>query len=193
MNRARKHKLKNYVLGRWLVLIGALGALIAFVFWTVSLQDLQNWFAQYGLQLSAVMLIVTALLVVELPGRRQTRLAMQDASKEQGLEPPEAKDKAVFAAMSAQAAELEGLSNLRAVLRADFGWRWRYKLPWLMLNGDNAAIGRLLPNLGNKGGRSATMPCCCGADRVPTANPTPRGSSTYANYVAVDPLTRSCS
>nr|WP_251164520.1 ImcF-related family protein [Cupriavidus pauculus] len=138
-------------MGRWLVLIGALGALIAFVFWTVSLQDLQNWFAQYGLQLGAVMLIVTALLVVELPGRRQTRLAMQDASKEQGLEPPEAKDKAVFAAMSAQAAELEGLSNLRAVLRADFGWRWRHKLPWLMLNGDNAAIGRLLPNLREQG------------------------------------------
>ncbi|MGQ7933535.1 ImcF-related family protein [Paraburkholderia sp. D1E] len=40
-----------------------------------------------------------------------------------------------------------GLRELRAELRTHFGWRWRYRLPWLLLTGDDAAIGRLLPEL----------------------------------------------
>ncbi|MFL9903876.1 ImcF-related family protein, partial [Paraburkholderia fungorum] len=39
------------------------------------------------------------------------------------------------------------LRELRAELRAHFGWRWRYRLPWLLLAGDDAAIGQLIPEL----------------------------------------------
>jgi type VI secretion system protein ImpL len=44
-----------------------------------------------------------------------------------------------------------GLAGLSDTLRPAHGWRWRYHQPWLLLTGDNAAIQRLLPTIGEKG------------------------------------------
>ncbi|MBV8273420.1 MAG: type VI secretion protein VasK [Cupriavidus sp.] len=44
-----------------------------------------------------------------------------------------------------------GLKDLRSRLQYEYGFRWRYRLPWLLLTGDDAAISRLLPTLGSEG------------------------------------------
>ncbi|KWH63615.1 ImcF-related family protein [Burkholderia anthina] len=45
-----------------------------------------------------------------------------------------------------------GLSNsVSEALRSRYGWRWRYRLPWLLLTGDAATIGRLSPELAERG------------------------------------------
>jgi len=42
-------------------------------------------------------------------------------------------------------------ADLSEALRSRFGLRWRYRLPWLLIAGDDAAIGRLLPELKERG------------------------------------------
>ncbi len=42
---------------------------------------------------------------------------------------------------------------LRLALRQQHGWRWRYRQPWLLLAGNEDAIGRLLPDLAESGWR----------------------------------------
>ncbi|MBN3830772.1 ImcF-related family protein [Burkholderia sp. Ac-20344] len=45
-----------------------------------------------------------------------------------------------------------GLSNaLSEALRSRYGWRWRYRLPWLLLTGDAATISGLSPELAERG------------------------------------------
>ncbi len=44
-----------------------------------------------------------------------------------------------------------GLSALRTEQRIAHGFRWRYRQPWLLLTGDDAAIARLLPELAEQG------------------------------------------
>ncbi|KVD33476.1 ImcF-related family protein [Burkholderia ubonensis] len=42
------------------------------------------------------------------------------------------------------------LDGLSSALRAAHGLRWRYRRPWLLLTGDDAAVGRLLPELAER-------------------------------------------
>src|SRR6478609_177820 len=39
------------------------------------------------------------------------------------------------------------LTPLRERLQSYHGFRWRYRQPWLLLSGDEAVVGRLLPEL----------------------------------------------
>ncbi|KWE89569.1 type VI secretion protein VasK [Burkholderia ubonensis] len=43
------------------------------------------------------------------------------------------------------------VDGLSSALRAAHGLRWRYRRPWLLLTGDDAAVGRLLPELAERG------------------------------------------
>ncbi|QYY29874.1 type VI secretion protein VasK [Cupriavidus pinatubonensis] len=43
------------------------------------------------------------------------------------------------------------LDDLRSELRQRYGLRWRYRLPWLLLIGDDAAIAQRLPDLDEQG------------------------------------------
>ncbi|MGT2458948.1 hypothetical protein ACU4GI_39800 [Cupriavidus basilensis] len=45
----------------------------------------------------------------------------------------------------------EWFTELGSQLRATHGLRWRYRQPWLLLTGDDAAIARLLPELAEQG------------------------------------------
>ncbi|MGH8788825.1 MAG: ImcF-related family protein [Cupriavidus necator] len=65
------------------------------------------------------------------------RQASPDAGKE--MPPP------------ASAGRDHDLGSLRSHLAADYGLRWRYRLPWLLLTGDGATIRRLLPDLVERG------------------------------------------
>jgi len=54
-------------------------------------------------------------------------------------------------AKAGTASAVGNLLELRAVLRAQRGFRWRDPLPWLLLTGDDAAVGRLVPGLDRQG------------------------------------------
>ncbi|WP_454742930.1 ImcF-related family protein [Cupriavidus necator] len=56
---------------------------------------------------------------------------------------------AVAESQSASAPAL--LGTFRQALQERHGIRWRYRQPWLLLTGDDAAIGGLLPQLGEQG------------------------------------------
>ena len=43
------------------------------------------------------------------------------------------------------------LDDLRHELRRQLGWRWRYRMPWLMLCGDDTAIHEVAPGLKQAG------------------------------------------
>lgn len=43
------------------------------------------------------------------------------------------------------------LSNLRAELRASYGWRWRYRQPWLLITGDATLTEAVAPGLSQYG------------------------------------------
>ncbi|WP_321847499.1 ImcF-related family protein [Burkholderia diffusa] len=42
-------------------------------------------------------------------------------------------------------------ADLKEALRHQYGWRWRYRLPWFLLTGDDSTIGRSLPELAERG------------------------------------------
>ncbi|WP_232430021.1 ImcF-related family protein, partial [Burkholderia ubonensis] len=50
-----------------------------------------------------------------------------------------------------QRARVDVLDGLPSALRARHGLRWRYRQPWLLLTGDDTTIGRLLPELAERG------------------------------------------
>lgn len=69
------------------------------------------------------------------------------ASKEQSLEPPAVLDRAATEARAGAASAVARSVDLRSALRITFGWRWRYRQPWLLLTGDDPTITRLLPEI----------------------------------------------
>ncbi|SIO69429.1 type VI secretion system protein ImpL [Burkholderia sp. GAS332] len=139
--------MKKYVLGRWLILAAVVLAIAAFVMLTVSSQDLEGWFVKYRLVFAGVALAVLALLAMAFPRRPQIRLAMQQASNEQGLEPPKPVDNAAATARASGASAVARARALRFELRQIRRFGWAYDRPWLLLTGSDTVIGRLLPEL----------------------------------------------
>lgn len=46
---------------------------------------------------------------------------------------------------------LKPLERLRQTVRQQYGFRWRYRQPWLLLTGDDHTIAKLVPGLGEPG------------------------------------------
>jgi len=57
----------------------------------------------------------------------------------------------VFGPGKSEKASTDLFEPLRRKLRYMHAWRWRYRQPWLLLTGDDAVIGRLLPSLAARG------------------------------------------
>ncbi|MGO4815571.1 type VI secretion protein VasK, partial [Cupriavidus sp. 2MCAB6] len=74
--------------------------------------------------------------------RARLWVANYDASK---------RSEAATAGGGAPAARPGRLATIRDALHVHHGWRWRYRQPWLLLTGDDAAIARLLPELAEQG------------------------------------------
>ncbi len=46
---------------------------------------------------------------------------------------------------------IHSLTELREALRLQYGMRWRYRQPWLLLTGDKVAIAQLVPRINEQG------------------------------------------
>ncbi|WP_439709405.1 ImcF-related family protein, partial [Cupriavidus pauculus] len=104
-------------------------------------QPAQRWKAQ-SLVLSLVLLLILVRGVVDAV---TSRLVKREFDREHQLAAPEA------SASADAVAERDEFADLRDELRATYGYRWRYRQPWLLLTGDSAAIQRLLPAIAGRG------------------------------------------
>lgn len=143
--------MRSYTLGRWLILAGAFVAAAIYVGLSVEASQIHPWLTEHRVALAAIGLGAMTWAAIALFRRPVVRHEVQQASKAQGLEPPETASQAILEAKAGAASAVANLLALRSVLRAQRGLRWRARLPWLLLTGDDAAIGRLVPGLNRQG------------------------------------------
>ncbi|KWN64892.1 type VI secretion protein VasK [Burkholderia ubonensis] len=143
--------LKKRILGRCLVVIAVIAIVAAVILYTVDLKDLETWFSQNRLLVIGAGVIVVAALGFTLQRRRLVQLAAQQASKDQGLEPPAPTDSATAAVKVRDEMVVTQMKDLRFQLKQIRWFRWAYTRPWLLLTGNDAIIGRLLPELNERG------------------------------------------
>ncbi|PCE27314.1 type VI secretion protein VasK [Paraburkholderia acidicola] len=133
------------------MLVAAAIAIVTFVFLTVRHQDLYAWINEHRLPLTAVGVVILALLAYALPKRAQVRARMQQDAKELGLEPPRAVDRAAEATKANAASARSRAHGLRSELQQTRRFGWAYDRPWLLLTGNDATIFRLLPEMAAQG------------------------------------------
>ncbi|KVD81507.1 type VI secretion protein VasK [Burkholderia ubonensis] len=143
--------LKGRILGRCLLVIAAIAAVTALILYTVDLKDLKTWFSQNRLPVLGAGAMVLAAIGVTLQRRRLVQLGAQQASKDQGLEPPTPTNPAADAGKKQVESAVLQLKDLRFQLKQIRWFRWAYTRPWLLLTGDDTTIGRLLPELNERG------------------------------------------
>ncbi|AOJ35778.1 ImcF-related family protein [Burkholderia metallica] len=89
------------------------------------------------------LLFVIAIVVYALLVRRAERKAAMQAVGSAEIVDAEADGR--------PSAPSDPFVGLRSALRARYGFRWRYRQPWLLLTGDDPTIARLLPELAESG------------------------------------------
>ncbi|AQH03163.1 type VI secretion protein VasK [Burkholderia sp. KK1] len=143
-------KLKMPMLGTSLVVAAIVAGIAGFLFFTVDRQDLVTWFVQHKLLVGGALLIALPALYAILRRREPARIAAQEASKKEELEPSGLRDdpaktekaRAEKAMAAAQALHFQ-LAQLR-------WFRWAYDRPWILVSGDDASVKRLLPEFANQ-------------------------------------------
>ncbi|MGO4159158.1 ImcF-related family protein, partial [Cupriavidus sp. YAF13] len=143
--------MKNRAWGRWLILASVLAVASSYIAMTVDMELLRTWLGRHSREVAGIAVAALAAFAFAFSRRKEIRHAMQRASKEQGLEPPAILDTAETEAKAGAASAQTRSVALRFTLRSTHGLRWRYRQPWLLLTGDDAAIARLLPELAEQG------------------------------------------
>ncbi|CAM2170789.1 type VI secretion system protein ImpL [Paraburkholderia sacchari] len=142
---------KKRVVGRVLI-IAALIAIVAwFLFFTVDSKYLVGWITRYRNFLIPAGLFAIVGGGYLIQRRRQKRDTVQQASKDQGAEPPEKTDPAADAARSRVEQVATWAKDLKFQLRQKRWFRWGYVQPWLLVAGDSTAVNALVPELAGKG------------------------------------------
>ncbi|WP_414450856.1 ImcF-related family protein [Burkholderia sp. 22PA0099] len=140
--------LKKHIRGRCLLAATVITTVVVVILLTVDLKDLEAWFIRYRPTLIGVGLFVAGALAFSLPRRKQVQLTLQQASRAQALEPPALTDPVVAAEKRRAGQAITRAKDLRFQLKQIRRWfRWAYTRPWLLVTGDDAVVGRLLPEL----------------------------------------------
>ncbi|HDR9000200.1 TPA: type VI secretion protein VasK [Burkholderia vietnamiensis] len=143
--------LKGRILGRCLLVIAAIAAVTALILYTVDLKDLKAWSSQNRLAIVGAGVMLLAAIGVTLQRRGLVQLGAQQASKDHGLEPPPPINPAADAGKKQVESAALQLKDLRFQMKQIRWFRWAYTRPWLLLTGDETTIGRLLPDLKERG------------------------------------------
>lgn len=140
-------KVKSRSWGRWLGIAAVVIGTALAVYSLVDLQTLKSWLEAHYLTALGALLLIGSGLYKLLERRKPARVALQEESKAQGLEPPKLQndpDKAVKERAERAVARAEAL---RFQLKQFRGFRWAYDRPWILVSGDEANLERLLPEL----------------------------------------------
>lgn len=143
--------LKKHMLGRVFICAAIIAIVVGLIAFTVDPKSLADWLARYQRVLMGAVLLIAVALPFVLQRRKQIRLALQQASKDQGIEPPVSTDKASQATEKVAARAFAWAQDLRFQLQRTRWFRWAYAHPWLLVTGDDAAIRSLLPELAERG------------------------------------------
>jgi type VI secretion system protein ImpL len=142
---------KKHILGRVLIVV-ALIAIVAWVlFFTVDTKDLLTWYTRYRVVLVPAALLAIAGVGVLLQRRKQTRNVIQQASKEQGVEPPKMTDSLVNAEKYRADQIVTWAKDLKLHLKQKHWFRWAYLQPWVLVAGDAATVTSFMPELARQG------------------------------------------
>lgn len=96
-----------------------------------------RWLAVAGLVI-LFLLVVIACIVLGRRARRKAALAEMGSAK-------------IDRQAAVPAAQERPLQAFRDEMRSRFGWRWRYRLPWFLVVGDDTTMGRLSSELKERG------------------------------------------
>lgn len=142
---------KKHILGRVLITAALIAAAAWVLFFTVDTKDLVAWFIRYRTILVPVALLALAGVGFLLQRRKQKQDNIQQASKDQGVEPPKPTDPAADATKSRAEQVVTQAKELRFYLKQKRRFRWAYAQPWVLVAGDAAAVTALMPELAAKG------------------------------------------
>ncbi|MBV8156249.1 MAG: hypothetical protein JO278_01255, partial [Dyella sp.] len=131
--------------GSILVMLAVLLAVAGSVYFTVEHAQLAQWFQAHRLMAMAVGgLVLAGLFFMAYPSRTAEDRTVASVIDREQLSPPQIEGEVPRKALPGSTSSLQ---RLHENLRATHGYRWRYRQPWLLLTGDNAAIQRLLPGI----------------------------------------------
>lgn len=142
---------KKHIVGR--LLVGA--AVIAIVAWviflTVDINDLIAWSTRYRTILVPAALAAAIGVGFLLLRRKQKRDTIQQASKEQGAEPPQKTDPAANAAKNRAEQVVAWAKDLKQNLQQKRWFRCAYVQPWVLVAGDASTVTAWMPELATQG------------------------------------------
>jgi type VI secretion system protein ImpL len=142
---------KKYIWGRWLIIAALVAVVVGVVLYTVDQKDLVAWFVRYRLALLGGAAFVVVALAIVLQRRKQAQLAVQQASRDQGAEPPQSSDPVAAAAKNRNEQVITQAKDLKLFLKQKRRFRWAYTQPWMLVAGDAATVTAWMPELATKG------------------------------------------
>ncbi|MDR6482006.1 ImcF-related family protein [Paraburkholderia terricola] len=131
--------------------VAIIAAIAGFVVHTVDTKDLVAWAVRYQAALLALALLTLAGLGYLFSRRRQIRQGIQQASREQGVEPPQPTDPAAAAAKNRAGQVVVWAKDLKFHLKQKRWFCPAYAQPWLLVAGDASSVAALMPDLATRG------------------------------------------
>ncbi|WP_244158519.1 ImcF-related family protein [Caballeronia fortuita] len=113
----------------------------------IDARTVWGWLVEHYLTLFGALLFIVPGLYKLLERRKPMRIALQAASKKQGLEPSTPTGDIAQAQEDRVQRGVERAQALRFHLRQMRWFRWAYDRPWLFVTGEAASVLRLLPEL----------------------------------------------
>ncbi|MBB5409209.1 type VI secretion system protein ImpL [Paraburkholderia sp. HC6.4b] len=142
---------KKYVWGLWIIAVAIIAVIVGVVAYTVDQKDLIAWVDRNRLVILAAAVLVLAALGFAFGRRKLAQISLQQASRDQGAEPPKPDDPAANAARNRAEQVATWAKDLKFQLRQKRWFRWAYVQPWLLVAGDSTAVTALVPELAQKG------------------------------------------
>lgn len=142
---------RKYILGRSLLAAALIALVAGLLFYTVDRKDLLAWVIRYQRLVIVASLVVLAGLGFLIQRRTQKRSIVQQASKDQGAEPPGKTDPAANAAKNRSVQVVDWAKELKFQLKQKRWYRWAYARPWLLIAGDSNIVTALMPELARNG------------------------------------------
>jgi type VI secretion system protein ImpL len=138
-----KIRVRGRVLGGAALLLGTILVLHSFI----DAQTVWKFVVEHSLTLLGALLLIASGLYKFFERRKPTRVALQEESKAQGLEPAKPQNDPEKAVKERAERALARAEALRFQLKQIRWFRWAYDRPWILVSGDEASLKGLLPEL----------------------------------------------
>nr|WP_167054443.1 ImcF-related family protein [Burkholderia sp. Ax-1719] len=125
--------------------------IVGVLLYTVDTKDILAWIIRFKTMLIFAGIFVLAGLGYVFQRRKPKQCTVQQASKDQGAEPPGKTDPAADAATNRAGVVVTWANELKLALKRKRWFLWAYIQPWVLVAGDAAVVSTLIPDLAQKG------------------------------------------